>query len=332
MDKFLQKLIVYAYQKIGNQRSIRSFYFILIGKRSLQATQDARLFGLEKFYGTLPLLDYDRYEKCFHAAKESKYTQLNIEDAWFYQQLYDYEINRKSMYFMERIQLLIQVLSHLKRKDVCYIPMCKRYETQKFIKQFLKQNFTRFPNIYERLFNEYYTLLLQIPEVNREILLGTQMGYKALGETIYQLSERINLSQTEIWIHICASGQFLFQQVRNQAEQYPLLSGLLPTLDMLEGCTESARKTKMWIERGKTIEEISQIRHMKRGTIESHIIEIAMHHPHFSIATYLPEDKMQRILACVHQKNSFRLKELKEDLGADFSYFEIRLALTKVGV
>ena len=137
MDKFLQKLIVYAYQKIGNQRSIRSFYFILIGKRSLQATQDARLFGLEKFYGTLPLLDYDRYEKCFHAAKESKYTQLNIEDAWFYQQLYDYEINRKSMYFMERIQLLIQVLSHLKRKDVCYIPMCKRYETQKFIKQII---------------------------------------------------------------------------------------------------------------------------------------------------------------------------------------------------
>lgn len=332
MDTFLQSLIAYAYQKIGNQRSARSFYFILKGKRSLQASQDAQLFGLEGFYSTLPMLDYDKYEVCYKSINDRTFPALEIEKAWYYKQLHNYETSLKARYFIERLQLLVQLLSHIKRKDKRYMPMCRRYETQKYIKQLFKQKsfHTKFPRVDVDLFNEYYTLLCQMPEVNREIMMGLQVGYGFYGETAYQISERLGLSQTEVWMNMHAAMLFLYQEVRKEPKRYPLLTTLLPAMDSATNYTLSARKTREWLDKGKTIEEICEIRHMKRGTIESHIIEIAMYDQAFPIEMYMTEKKLEQIMDCSRQRKSFRLRELKEVLGEDFSYFEIRLGLTKV--
>jgi hypothetical protein len=78
---------------------------------------------------------------------------------------------------------------------------------------------------------------------------------------------------------------------------------------------------------GKSIAEIAAERSLTEGTIYGHLIEF-IGTEFLSIHTLLPLEKLSRVLEAIKQNPEAKSSELKEILGEDFSYNEIRAGMT----
>ena len=65
-------------------------------------------------------------------------------------------------------------------------------------------------------------------------------------------------------------------QTISQSSQYPLLAKIITNIKVSTYLTESTVKTKELFERGMSMQEISQLRHLKMSTIEDHFVEISI--------------------------------------------------------
>lgn len=90
--------------------------------------------------------------------------------------------------------------------------------------------------------------------------------------------------------------------------------------------TQTLEITFDMFNKGNTIEEIATKREMKVESIERQIIElIAM--GFFHIEDVLPMDKIQTINRVIEENDTASLSKLKEILGDDYSYYEIKSVL-----
>ncbi len=78
-------------------------------------------------------------------------------------------------------------------------------------------------------------------------------------------------------------------------------------------------------EQGMSIEEIAAARNLKPSTIISHIIALAEGGEDIDIAPLVPTDHYAVIAAALHAVGDDLLRPVKEYLGDDYSYEEIRL-------
>ncbi len=77
---------------------------------------------------------------------------------------------------------------------------------------------------------------------------------------------------------------------------------------------------------GKSIEEISKERGLNATTIEGHLahyVGLGL----LKLTTFVSEDKFEQIVKCIDQLDTVLLSEIKNHLGDDFSYSEIRYAI-----
>ncbi len=80
---------------------------------------------------------------------------------------------------------------------------------------------------------------------------------------------------------------------------------------------------------GKGIEEIAKERSLARTTIEGHLAHyIAL--GELDVLKFLEADKVNAIEKSIHKLDTFKLTPLKEDLGSDFTFGEIRLGVAAV--
>lgn len=77
---------------------------------------------------------------------------------------------------------------------------------------------------------------------------------------------------------------------------------------------------------GKNISEISALRNMTSNTIEGHIAHFVAK-GEVGAAEFINDAKQEKINAAIKELDTFILKPLKEKLGADFSYGEIKLGI-----
>ena len=198
-----------------------------------------------------------------------------------------------------------------------------------FVKKLFYEQHLNREALCAHLYQELYFICTEIPEACREILLKRQMGAGYHAYTFQQLAESLKLDIFEIQLTWQGISQFIYQMVKENQKKFPIMALCLRHQKENRTITRSAEKTKMWINKGKSVDEICQIRRMKRGTIESHIIEMAVQDISFPIENFMSRKKVISVLEAAQRVRSFRLKTLKDDLGDSFSYFEIRLALTK---
>ena len=65
------------------------------------------------------------------------------------------------------------------------------------------------------------------------------------------------------------------------------------------------------------------------NTIYDHIVEIALHDDNFPIEPFVSREKQDEIFKAAEKLKTRKLKLIKEAVGEDIDYFQIRLALTK---
>lgn len=77
---------------------------------------------------------------------------------------------------------------------------------------------------------------------------------------------------------------------------------------------------------GNSIVEIAQLRNLSVNTIQNHLVNFVI------VGTIKPielidTNKIEPIISIAKMQNLLSLKAIKEELGDEFSYFEIHIAL-----
>lgn len=105
---------------------------------------------------------------------------------------------------------------------------------------------------------------------------------------------------------------------------------MIDDLEFKRVLTTSTHKTLELVQKGFSIDQIAHIRSLKKATIEDHIVELSIHEPSFSIEPYVSSEEQQAIHEIAFQLQTNKLKLIKENLEHPFTYFQIRLALTRM--
>jgi ATP-dependent DNA helicase RecQ len=87
----------------------------------------------------------------------------------------------------------------------------------------------------------------------------------------------------------------------------------------------SRLQTLTLYEQGRTIEEIAEERGLTQSTVTSHLTELIEMGESIDVASLIPEEHYQNIVDAIDQIGGTALKPIKEFLGDEYSYDEIRL-------
>ena len=77
---------------------------------------------------------------------------------------------------------------------------------------------------------------------------------------------------------------------------------------------------------GKTIPEIASARKMANSTIEGHLAYYAAK-GEIDVTSIVSEKRIEEIISVAKSLDTFLINPIKQSLGADYSYGEIKLAL-----
>lgn len=86
------------------------------------------------------------------------------------------------------------------------------------------------------------------------------------------------------------------------------------------------------LQNNRSIEEIAKERELTTGTIHSHIGNLISRNYPIDLDRIVPKEKQIQIIEVAELLKQDKLKPLKDHLGDDFSYDEIRLTLTAKGM
>lgn len=345
----LDSIILNCLFQLNGERTIYSIFHLLQGKKSSQTIQDAHLFALTKFFGVFPsftresletvikhALDHNWITPC--ADQRFLFTNKGEEMLHLYNEEYPvplylngWKYHHIDMQFWGKLSLVVQVISNLVFQKTQYIPIQKNKEIHIWIKTFLKNNHLSRNLLGNALFSELTECLEMDTNLDPSILVFRLTGYNTIGLTPQQAAEKLNMEFTRYNIEFINILHYILQQVTANMNRFSLLYSILTNTKSNKLLTNSSYKTYELLEKGYSIEEIAKYRSLKTGTIEDHIVEIALHIDHFSIDSFIDTQMQKRILAVVKQTSSKQLKLIRS-IVESANYFQIRLVLAKYGV
>lgn len=325
------------------ERTVSAAFHLLKGKRSGQTIQDVGLYKLYPFFGLLPKLSRQKFEQQIDllfaknlidldengyyamtdAGKALAKEPLNVNfDSWHYR--------GNEHVFFGRLALIVQSLSHQLHGQKAFIPIERNEQIQNMVRKFLMQHHYQNGLLQQLLYEEMVASLSKLPidEKAKELLIYRLTGYHEPGFTWQQLAFGLHLQEMDVQLIYISSLHAWLHEIYAQPERYPLLRDIAQNIQVEALLTTSANITAQLYKKGRSIEEISQIRRLKPSTIEDHIVEMAMNELHFSIDEFVTIEDQQQILAAIEAYETKRLKTLKE-LLPHVSYFQLRLTMAK---
>ncbi|MBT2677673.1 helix-turn-helix domain-containing protein [Bacillus sp. ISL-35] len=344
---YLESVVLSILKTINGERTIYSLFHLLQGKRSSQTIQDAHLYKITPYFSTYPSVSRDGLEKMVGRLKrrglveemaETKVKLTSRGEEELEQHLSQcplpeflngWKYHQVTEPFWERLTLLIQVSSNLINQERSYIPVRNKPETLSWVKRYIKQQNEDRYILAERLYEEL-TSALENEGTKPELVVLRLTGFKKIGLTIMQASERTGMEPAHYHYEFLNCLHAMFDRLLESPSVYPLLSGLLNKAEREVPLTLSTDKTYKLLQKGYSLDEIAVVRNLKQSTIEDHIVEIVLTIKEFDIERYVPAGKLERILLAAQQNSAKKLKQIKERV-ADASYFEIRLVLAKYG-
>ncbi|WP_261129177.1 helix-turn-helix domain-containing protein [Bacillus sp. Marseille-Q3570] len=344
---YRDSIILLGIERLDGERTTSGLYHLLNGKKSSQTVQDGRLFRLSHLFGILKgysFTDFERKLNDLHNdglietydgnhAHMTKFglTQLRNQleqhripeslDCWRYGDL--------SSVFWRRITLFIQTLSHILKGDHHFYPIQNDPETLHWVKRsFPRDEGTRSKLAY-LLFQELKSLLKPLGDRSADNVVLRLSRTGRIGQTTDQVAERLNLDPMECHVHFQATLHHMMKRIVEDRKAFPVLSSFIADMEQRFSLTESTRRTYHLIKKGLSLEEIASVRNLKPSTIEDHIVELAIHIPDMDIDGYIPETDQMRIVEASGLLGTKKLKAIKQELGEDLNYFQIRLTLAK---
>ena len=333
----LQHIVLFCIDRFRGERSIAAIDHLLNGKKTAQTLQDSKWYGVSRLFGTVPI----ERSRLLHVARELE------EKAFVYQTgEHIYRITptgkeeirhfvlpsyvdgwkhmNESSSFWKRLSLLVQAIANIVHRT-SFEPVHRDESTQLFVKRWLFQH-KHIPTTARLLYHEMNELLSGVEEKEANIFVWRLTTHARIGWTNEQIAYAIEEEDVTVLLLFQNVLHYMLDMTEKEKEKFPLLYSLRQ--QKRTQLTSSAEKTWALLKEGYSLEQIAQLRRLKKGTIEDHIVEIATYVPSFVITPFLEENKRTRIIQHARQLQTNKLRMIKEALP-DVSYFEIRLALAR---
>lgn len=345
---FRQIILLYCLKQLNGERTIYSIYHLLQGKKSAQTIQDIHLFQLGIFFHTDTALTRGALEEQAKGLHQSgmireiaeQHFILTERGAALLQQclkawpissyLNGWKFERKDTLLWERLSLTVQVLSHLQKRETKYLPVQRKPETLLWVKDFMKTSRLGRKELAQVLYRELTSCLERGKGLDPSLLVIRLSGFRQVGLTEEQVAKALEMDQTYYHYQFLSMLHFLIDEVGQKQQEYPLLSSFLGQISS-DRLTQSTEKTFSLLKQGYTLDDIINIRRLKKSTIEDHVAELALNIPEFSIDPYVTQEKQVQIEQAIQTVKTKQLREIR-NFATEASYFEIRLVLAKRGV
>ncbi|KHF40376.1 helix-turn-helix domain-containing protein [Halalkalibacter okhensis] len=346
METIRQAIVAAIIQVIGAERSIYGIFHLLKGKKSAQTIQDGAFFGVLTFFGLFPALTRELIEEDIRCLINGGYvekvekdrvrlTNKGIEKTKnfkmnhaFINDLQGWDYHRYAEQVWLRLALYVQSITNLSVGQNRFFPITHKIEVQDWVKKHLPKEQQKREEISQLVRIELESFLEGCLDVQALIMVLQFSGRKKMGLTKQQIADQLNFDVEKVHVIHLSTMHRLIKKVQ-QDNQFSYLPHFLSGFNTPFVLTESARVTNDLLEKGHSIDQISQIRKLKRNTIEDHIVEIAIQNPHFSIRPYVPLEVEEWVTTISDTLQTTRLRDLKEKIPFEVDYFVIRLALAR---
>lgn len=336
----LSAILLKIISKLDGERSIYAGLHLLRGKRSGQTLQDVEYYSLKSFFGILPKLPIELFDDASNSLKESGLISVGLDSIVHITALGketvksqpEYHFNGwdyrgKEHVFFSRVSLLVQTISQFRVNEKSFLPVQKEHEIQVFIKKLLHNK-----SIGDQILSTHVAWELKqaldrsaMSRVQKEIFTYRLTGYGATGLTWQQLSKKMKLNPQVIRL-LFIEGLHRLLLVIEKSADLSFMRKLAEDVKVSSHLTESSQKTKELFTKGRSLNEIAEIRKLKMSTIEDHFVEMSINDSHFPLTTFVSENDVNRVLETVARKGTKRLRVLKDECTT-VSYFQLRLIL-----
>ncbi|MBS4194532.1 helix-turn-helix domain-containing protein [Lederbergia citri] len=346
---FLHALILRCLDTINGDRTIYSIYHLLAGKKSSQTIQDAHLYKLSPLFKTMPGLGRRQFElnieelheksyisfledttKCKVTEEGNKSYSLFFQETKNFNYIDGWKYQDTSIQFWKRLTLLIQALSHLNHSVNRYFPIQRDEEVLGWVRDFFRNDHGNRLCISKDLYSEMQSIFSNDFPEDPYFIVARLSGFELIGLTQKQIADNVGLEEIESYFRFLNGLHYLIQTVISEKKRYPFLFTLVSDIYKPLPLTKSTVHTYKLLQQDLTITQIAELRKLKQGTVEDHIIEIALLDPEFSIKPFVENRQAAAILETAKQLGHKKLKPIKEKVK-DSSYFQIRLVLAKAG-
>lgn len=343
---YLQMMILYCLYTLKGERTTSSVLHLLNGKKSSQTIQDAHLFRLTNLFQTVPSLSREELADIVQLFVEEKFIQMRMTNCYVVTEkgeeelttflkvqpipkyLQGWQYHQVTGIAWKRLSLLVQVCSHLANHHLSYLPVQRQNETKLWVKHFLRTTEYKRSELAEKLLQELLQCLSETDEIDPRTFVLRLTGYKKIGLTSTQAINKLQMDASAYVFQFMNVLHYLIMASSTNPNKYPILSEL--SKHASKTLTNSTRKTYELVNKGYQLDEIMEIRQLKKGTIEDHLVEIVLTDEQFEIAPFIDEQRKQTILQVANEITTRQLKTIKEHVP-EASYFEIRLVLAKHG-
>lgn len=303
---YLKQIILKTLSMKHENKTNKSIYNILIGKKTHQTYFDATIEHLKLYYGCLPNLKFEDFESIINEPVEL--VNEPIIGDYFYSQ---------AIQSVQTILLLTQMISQKKHNHLIYQPIINDKEIQ--FKS--KVIYTHIKEIGEdKYIEEIYRLFEEINTYFQTSYIHYLLaGYRETPYTIEQISLIEEMSIMDIKERLVEEYQFIQVVIQNK-ERYPILSQITyqPLLN------HQTYTTYELLNQTFDMEQLASIKHVKTHTIHDHIIEMYIKGYLNDKNIYISDDEYQSFVEVIQKYPDQNLKFYYKTLQ-DFTYFEIKL-------
>lgn len=346
---YLKGLILYCHSYIQQSRSIYSTFHLLRGKKGIQSLHDARLFDLENIFGIYPTLNKKVFDQTVDSlinlnfieksisvdhvytitSKGNKWLEVNNEKLYI-KSYNGLKYNKKDNLFFERLLLFIQTFTNLKGKNKSFIPIVDDPNIINWVKESYR-NMSRFSTdkIVYNLYYELHFLLKSFSDKEAEFIIDHLSGYDFYGLNANQLAKKYLIELKDIYLIRTALIHRMLKIIGHNITTYKLLSKFINLDDTSPFLMNTTLTTYKLLEKGLSPEQIANSRYLKLNTIYDHIVEIALFDDYFLISKYVSDQQKKEISKAILHTKTYKLKNIKNKVSKDISYFQIRLVLTE---
>ncbi|MFS0751547.1 helix-turn-helix domain-containing protein [Oceanobacillus sp. 1P07AA] len=344
---FLERIILLCFERIQVERSASSIYHLLTAKKSIQTVQDAYLYRIDSFYGVLPSLSKETYSKKIVYLEHHRYL-IQTKESYYeitpkgkefvkmqidqLQSFYGIKYHQLVQPFMDRLLLLIQTISNTYQQNFNFIPTTDKWIAENFVKRKFQLYKGNLHKIQTQLYQELHQQLMLLSDKEASIFVDRLSGYKYYGASIEQLSQKHKLGHEDIELLLSKVIMHFLHIIHTKLDEYPIMRAIIEDLqDKHTPLSSSATKTYTLLKKGHRINDIVRIRNLKINTIQDHIVEIAIQDHQFPIYNFVNKETVETIFKAMGKSNTYRLREIKQSVDHNISYFEIRLTLALIG-
>ncbi|PCK21010.1 recombinase RecQ [Bacillus pumilus] len=341
---YLDVMLMDSVHKLNGERSISAVYHLFKGKKSSQTIQDASLFQLSSYFGCYPAFTRDQLNRSVQKLEEQHFIRktgktFSVTDAGQHMLRQHFSEKPMPVYFhgaqyhdkakmlWMRLSLLVQVLSHHAAGSQQYVPIQRDVSVQSWTKSFLKQ-YHHQKSLSKDLHRELEKLLARLSDQEALIFVYSLTSNERIGRTYQQMAEWM---KEDVWYVYMLFWNVLHYFIHSaQKGEAPIMQRMVSDLEFKRVLTTSTHRTLELVQKGYSIDQIAHIRSLKKATIEDHIVELSIHEPSFSIEPYVTIEEQRTIHDVAGLLQTNKMKLIKEKLEHPFTYFQIRLALTRM--